>query len=792
VTRITSAQSSLNKDSVRIIEKVYLHVDRDIYYPGDDVWFKAYLIDGIDRTLTNHSNNLHVELISPSCKIIATRVIRLESGLGEGDFKLTGDLSSGKYKIRAYTNFMRNFSDQIFFCKDILIVNANDKNEGSTEAVKYVENKIHLIFFPEGGSLLDNTSSIVSFKAVNNLEKGCVVSGRIFSSAGDLITTFKSNHLGMGSFFLRPVPGLSYYSIFRGADSIDTKVDLPKAVSNGINLCASFNQENYLIITTKTNPQTLRLVSEHDLLLSISARNEVVETVKYQIKDPLTNIIIPTDDLPDGILMLTLSTMENFPLSERLVYLERIAPIKIQIQTDKPLYNKREPLTLNISLLSDSNSELNGNISLAVVDKNFTENTSHFPRSIASWFLLESDVRGLVEDPSYYFDPSNPGRLKDLDLLLRTQGWRDFRWKYDKINFSPENGFTISGRLRKYSVDKAIENSRVSIGIFGIGTPYLTTVFTDSSGRFKLSDVNITGESRLIVTGTGKKERLQGILNLDSIFYLPAKVSDTLSPVSIIIENKMSKLKTTYEINESIRKKYKLSDTISLGEVKVSAERHKDAQIVKIESSRILYGKPDNELIITDQFLSYPYLIEILRGHIPGVVVTGTYPDYKVYLRGNGSLTQQGPPLVLIDGRQATFEDLIFMPINAIDRIDVLKQIGSANIYGLRGANGVINLITRTGGWAYVPVKYSKNIKISGYNASRVFYSPQHQDDSNSLYEPDLRSTLFWKPEIELKGPGEVILKYYNSDNSSIVRITAEGITSTGVPVTGCMEYEVR
>ena len=82
--------------------------------------------------------------------------------------------------------------------------------------------------------------------------------------------------------------------------------------------------------------------------------------------------------------------------------------------------------------------------------------------------------------------------------------------------------------------------------------------------------------------------------------------------------------------------------------------------------------------------------------------------------------------------------------------------------------------------------------RFQGYNASRVFYSPQHSSDSNSAYDPDLRSTLLWEPDINLEGNKEVILKYYNGDNSSIVKIIAEGITSNGVPITGKAEYEVK
>ena len=787
-------------DSLTVIEKVYLHVDRDSYYAGDDIWFKAYLIDAFDRLLTDHSNNLHVDLISPYSKIISGRIIRLDSGLGNGDFKLPNDIKSGRYILRAYTNYMRNFSDQLFFSKEIVVINSTDSTEIS-DRVKYVGNKFQVSFFPEGGSLVDNVSSIVAFKATNYLGKGCDVSGKIYSSGGELITTFKSTHLGMGTFFLRPLPDLSYYSIVRGADSIDIRTELPVSFPKGVTISASLNQNNELLVTTKTNAETLALVSGHDLLLSISIRKEVFKTIHYKIKSPIISFVIPTDDLPDGILMLTLSSLEDLPLSERLIYIEREAPIKIQIETDKRIYGKREPVTLKVYLSEDSIIEREANVSLTVVDENLTDNSSQFPRTISSWFLLESDIRGIVEDPSYYFDPSNSDRFKDMDLLLRTQGWRDFAWKYDTTYFPPENGFTVSGRLRKGNKNKPIEDSRVSIGLFGSKSTLLKTVPVDSTGRFNLSGIDLTGVATLIVSGIGKKDRLQGLLILDSVIYIPAKISDSLPQVLTLVENNWSRLETYYKINEAIRKKYKLSDTIDLGEVNIISERHRDPQTIKVESSRSKYGKPDTELIVTEQMESYPNIPELIRGKIPGVEVLGPKEgEYIIYIRGVGSINGPTRPLVLIDGNPATFEDLILLPISIIDRIDVLKLVSSTVIFGLQAekdgqaANGVINLITKAGGvtGAYKPVEYSASIKISGYSASRIFYSPLHLPDSNSDLNPDLRSTLYWNPDINLEGRNEVILNYHNGDNSSLIRIIAEGITTTGIPVTGKAEYEVR
>ena len=135
------SQSLTVNDSLRIIEKVYLHVDRDTYYPGDNIWFKAYLVEATDRLLSNHSMNLHVDLISSDSKIIGSRIIKLTDGLGNGDFQLPGKLSSGRYRLRAYTNYMRNFGDELFFNKEITIINSSDADKLLSDSITYIKNK---------------------------------------------------------------------------------------------------------------------------------------------------------------------------------------------------------------------------------------------------------------------------------------------------------------------------------------------------------------------------------------------------------------------------------------------------------------------------------------------------------------------------------------------------------------------------------------------------------------------------------------------------------------------------
>ena len=166
-------------------------------------------------------------------------------------------------------------------------------------------------------------------------------------------------------------------------------------------------------------------------------------------------------------------------------------------------------------------------------------------------------------------------------------------------------------------------------------------------------------------------------MTLDSVTYNPAKVTDSLIMVSILAENNQSKLKSYYKINEAIRKKYKLSDTISIGEVNIISERHKDPQTIKIESSRLKYGTPDAELIVTDHMEGYINLPELMKGKFPGVDVVGPDRDgnYNIYFRGLSTINGDPNPLILIDGNQVSFDELRWIPISLIERIDVLKLL---------------------------------------------------------------------------------------------------------------------
>jgi hypothetical protein len=587
----------------------------------------------------------------------------------------------------------------------------------------------------------------------------------------------------MGSFSLTPAHGLKYFALIRNPNGDSLKYNIPNCFPTGIVLSISENQKNELDLIFKTNAETLPLILDHELSLAISARNIPLKTYSFRMKSLNSFLNISTQDLPDGIVMLTLSGADNMPLCERLVFIKNKDEVKVEVEAEKTEFKQRDSVAVKISLKTDSTVQQDAFLSLSATDNIFTDNSSRFPSNISSWFLLESDVRGPVEEPSYYFDASKPDRLKDLDLLLLTQGWRDFTWKYDGIFYPPEYGFSISGRVRKKISDIPLKNSNINIAIFKTGNPFITTIQSDSSGRFCVKGLDITGDAKLIASATSGKDQLQGWLILDTLSYLSPTVMNSSIQKTFLLNPLSEKKKNNSvfvqyaEIKNSIRKKYKLTDTVNIGEVTITAKRQDSPQeAIAHRNLNTLFA--DREMKITSQEEKYGTVSQLMNVKLNNISISGVRITKKA--------------LILLDGMPVEYDGIAAIPVSMIERVDILGYIEGYRSFGQAGGAGVISFTTKSD-WGSTSVNYhSVNVKFSGYNESRIFYSPRHHNTLEKDFKPDLRTTLFWEPNIKVESNKNCLLNYYNADNLSKVKVIVEGITTAGIPVAGKMEYEVK
>ena len=104
-----------------LCERIYLQTDKQIYLAGESVRMKLLTIDS-DLIPLVFSKVAYVELVDDSLSRYQIKV-ELINGIGEGLMLLPANLPTGYYRLIAYTQYMRNEGVDVFFKKDIGIVN---------------------------------------------------------------------------------------------------------------------------------------------------------------------------------------------------------------------------------------------------------------------------------------------------------------------------------------------------------------------------------------------------------------------------------------------------------------------------------------------------------------------------------------------------------------------------------------------------------------------------------------------------------------------------------------------
>ena len=129
-------------------EKIHIQTDRNNYGAGETVWYKIYSTIGLENQLSILSNIAYVELISPTGEIVSQKINSLFTGVSVGDMLLADTLVEGSYRMRAYSNWMRNSSSDYYFEKVLNIGNVRSDNIiSSSKLIKEADNEFYLLNF---------------------------------------------------------------------------------------------------------------------------------------------------------------------------------------------------------------------------------------------------------------------------------------------------------------------------------------------------------------------------------------------------------------------------------------------------------------------------------------------------------------------------------------------------------------------------------------------------------------------------------------------------------------------
>lgn len=710
---------------------LYIFPNKDIYETGEDMWFKAYLMDRQTLALSDRSQTLYLQVRSETGKVVWSEKYPLTSGRGDGHIYIGENWLQKEYYLEGYTrsSFTTDSTTAILPRRIRVVDRVTQMDSISLEAAKRDSlerqtTKHRFDLFPEGGQLIDGINTIVAFKATYGNGFPEDISGKVMEDDRE-ITAIRSLHDGMGMFAITPRWGKDYKVVLS-----DGRIyHLPPIERTGMGLRVLRNNESGITIVASASDTIAR-----PFTILAKMRGTLCCTAKGVVRGQQI-VRLPKERFPmQGIAEITLTVGDNlFPVAERLVYVNTIQRLNITAQTDRQKYNRRDEGKVCLQVTDPGGKPLKAELAVSIFDKAYLYLPGH--ENILSHCYLSEEIQGNIFNPTYYFDERNEDRLQALNLLLMTQGWRRYVWDKEPAQGRPLLTDGVSG--------KDLVARTQFIQVF---SPQSDTclVMSDSIGRFEIIPAMM--------------DAMRGNIYLKPMVKSPKPKLSLINPFDSISFHQQGRPRYLpqnhiFETANGERDITNAFGTVVLKDVYVTAKRrspYRDKVTGYLDSLAIMASgewvcKHGGQMYLND-YHGYthhpedcfcpPSKVEHLmpkRGEIYRVIKYVPGGRYLVDIDMNDP-----PHDIVYNGPQYTEEEL-------------LKKYGMS--------------------------------KAQGYYPRREFYEPDVFDLSSPT--PDSRNSLQWKPAILTDENGKADITFTASDvNTEFIGII-EAIDGTGL-----MDYQ--
>lgn len=747
-----------------------LEVEKEAYGEGDEVSAKVSIRNLQDIPIKNLEFEYEAEIDGQT--IIRQTAVTDEEGSYQIRFRLPQKLSGNDGSLNVKFEYENN-------------------TESISRTIPILLNSIDLQFLPEGGYAIVGTPHKIAFKALNKYGNPADVKGIIVDGTGNEIADFESFHQGLGSVEITMEPGKKYFAKITSPFEARDLIELPSPKNRPASLeLQRINDNEVKAVIYSIGNQNMKLIVKtiskiyfEEVLSLNSGRNE---------------LNISTKDFPVGILQFTLFD-GNQPLAERLIFNGQDLGLKIEIETDKEIYNTREKVNAKVLTRLEDGKPVSANLSVSVLNDKTISLLDDKQHNINSWLLAGSELSGEIYEPEFYFNPKEEKRHQALDLLLMTQGWRFYNWEKIfsddtvKIKFPAENLYKIEGTIQK--IKRKYKREAFQTNLYLIYDGYIYVESSDEEGRFSFElphpvDYAVVfaeirpGEEVLIDFDRFKKEKAKEIARKPNVAY-----EENTEPI----------VKNTEETDiKSEEDKALLSDADGISD---DDWWDLDGGTLELQAVTMLGGiriDPAQKIgaytiVKENDFELSPVnsVDAVLSGRAAGLEIIGASGNTSVVkIRGVGSLTGQQEAMVVIDGVPVSASGWESLPVSQINSVTVMKGSAATALYGSRAHNGVIVISTK----GNISNPNNLNIKIGKKkDLHRSYYSGRYFQNENAkeFYIPkyeslktsdknDFRQCIYWNYNLTTDEKGEAEFHFYNSDESTVFRIIAEGFDGNG------------
>ncbi|MBP7810149.1 MAG: hypothetical protein KA163_12705 [Bacteroidia bacterium] len=821
ITPASYYQAALENDFIKSLKKklneyyahapedrVYLQFDKPFYAPGDDIWFSAYVRDGLSLKPSNKSDIIHIELLSPKGTIEKRINIIAKNGKAAGDFSIDKEALGGLYKIRAYTTWMKNEGKDNVFEKDLQVqdvilpnlkmkldfekkafgagdeviakleLNTNENVPLKDYKIKFVANLNGQKIVEKADVTDENGMRYIKFNLPKELKTNDGLLNIMIDYNGSTESISRSIPIILNKveFTMFPeggdlVCGLDNNVAFTALNEFGKPADVEGVVlTDKGSKVASFTSFHQGMGAFKFNPQ-----SGENYHVKITKPEGITET--FKLPSVLERgYVLNVDNSKLGEVAVNINTTET----EKLAVVAQVRGklyystlIDAKPGSNKFIFSTDEfPIGVSQITLFDSKGIARAE-RLAFVNKHKqlnisvdTEKDKYLPREKVKMTLTVKDERGLpmpanlsmavVNDQLLSFADDKSGNI--LSQLLLQQ---DINKKIEEPAFYFNNKepkadkaldyVMMTAGWRRFSWEKLMEEELPVINYMGERAIIAGTIYNGENSK------PMPGVKIKIPNGVEYESDSDGKFSIKKV--------DLTSPVSLLFNSEGFYQQAQYmqDYNQNLvlymyKKNYNYYGYNGNGKHRSKAGKPSGVgSAVDFEDAIPMAagGMVNEKAPMLDNVLANNN--NKIRKEAQPIEALKKKDEGKKELRDQSKLEEQkannGPKDIAADAKVASQSKV------ADRRFD--KNAGDD--------------LDEWGG-----EQMNNQQAIQTYYRARQFYAPTYEKQENVETRTDFRNTIYWNPNIEVGYSGKKTIEFYTSDDITSFRTTVEGLGSDG------------
>jgi len=316
---------------------------------------------------------------------------------------------------------------------------------------------------------------------------------------------------------------------------------------------------------------------------------------------------------------------------------------------------------------------------------------------------------------------------------------------------------------------------------------------TDADGHFVFSNVPVPDSSKVTLDARNNSNYNNLMIMADVPAYQavtknqedPNQITNIDSALSIYLQNSKKQLESSHVLKEVVIKSTKITR----------------------------YEHPHYTALIglsadADQILNEDRLKDC-GFDIIGCIISNAFgvwhADDHFYIKKDFDAGNKTPMKFFLNGGAIEDTYLLNVRSDEVQSIEVYLKDGVSRLNSFYQCDGIISITTKSGENAPkatisdLPegiLQVQGNVVTvtpKGYYGARVFYSPKYDNDKNMARQTnDLRSTIYWNPNIITDKNGGAAFNYYNADGRGTYRAVIEGIDLDGNIGRYVLRYKVK